>query len=53
MLDSDLVSLSYLQVLMLGLAPERPASPDFATRLLLTLGHSQESDQSMGDNRFL
>jgi hypothetical protein len=40
MLDSDPVSLDNSQELTLGLAQERPVSPDFANRLSLSLDDS-------------
>jgi len=53
MLDSDPLSLDNSQELTLGLAPERPASPDFASRLSLSLDDSQESDAGVRENGFL
>jgi len=52
MLDSDPVSLGNSQELMLGLAQEGPATPGFASRLLLSLDDSQESDAGVGENGF-
>jgi len=53
MLDSDPVTLGNSQELTLGLAQEGPATPGFASRLLLSLDDSQESDAGAGENGFL
>ena len=53
MLDSDPVSLGNSQELTLGLAQEGPATPSFASRLLLSLDDTQESDPAVGENGFL
>jgi len=52
-LDSDPVSLGNSQELTLGLPQEVPPTPGFASRLSLTLDHSQESDAGVGENPFL
>jgi len=52
MLHSDPVSLGNSQELTLG-AQEGPGIPDFASRLLLSLDDSQESDAGVGENGFL
>jgi len=53
MLDSDPVSLGNSQELTLGLPREGPATQDFASRLSLSLDHTQESDAGMGVNDLL
>jgi len=53
MLDLDPVSLGNSQELTLGLAQKGPATPGFASRLSLSLDHSQESHPGVGENGFL